>query len=230
MRSHRQGFLRLVICAAMAVLGACSGPPRADAPAAAPAPGSERANDCEGRFVDIVPPAADCGFTLTAAGVLLHEGRTIADPLVASYRQDGGAARAVAAGRVVLFPASPSGRFRVVQACESAATDGLCWKVFVFDRETGRLSDAAAGKYGPERWLNWSPDERHAVLVSRNDGASWLHVVESASGRSLAFPRDGSGENWQLQPETLAWTGARSFTVTVARCADCAPAREAVRF
>lgn len=214
----------LAAFAATAGLGACSVPPRADAPA-----GTEHARDCAQRFVDIVSAASGCGFALTAAGALLHEGRTIADPLIASYRQDGGGAISIAAGKVVLFPASPSGRFRIVQACENAA-GGLCWKVLVFDRETGRLSDAAAGKYGPERWLSWSPDERHAVLVSRSDGASWLHVVESASGRSVALPRDGSGENWQLRPETLAWTGLRSFTVTVARCMGCTPAREEMRF
>jgi hypothetical protein len=130
----------------------------------------------------------------------------------------------------VLFPVSPSGRFRIVLACESAGADGLCWKALVFDRDVGRLSEAVAGKYGPDRWLSWSPDERHAALVSRSEGASWIHVVEATSGRSLAFPGPASNENWLVQPATLAWTGPRSFTVTVVRCAGCPTARQEIRF
>jgi hypothetical protein len=117
-----------------------------------------------------------------------------------------------------------------VQACESAGADGLCWKVFVFDRDVGRLSEGVAGKYGPDRWLSWSPDEQHVALVSRSEGASWIHVVEAMSGRSLAFPGHASNENWLVQPATLAWTGPRSFAVTVARCVGCPTARVEIRF
>jgi hypothetical protein len=146
------------------------------------------------------------------------------------YREDAGARTPIAAGKIVLFPALPSGRFRLVQACESAAADGLCWKVFVFDRDVGRLSEAVAGKYGPDRWLSWSPGEQHVALVSRNEGASSIHVAEATSGRSLAFPGHASNENWLVQPATLAWTGPRSFPVTAARCAGCPAARQVIRF
>ena len=87
-----------------------------------------------------------------------------------------------------------------------------------------------AGKYGPDRWVSWGPDEQHAALVSRNEGASWIHLVEAASGKSVAFPDDASTENWQIQPETLAWTGPRSFTVMVVRCSGCAAKQETIQF
>ena len=174
--------------------------------------------------------APGCGFTLSTAGKLQQDGRTVADPLVASYRQDASGNAAVAAGQVVLFPPSPSGRYRILQACEGTGADAMCWKVFVFHREAGQLKEAVAGKYGPDRWVSWSADEQHAVLVSRNEGAAWIHVVKAASGKSVAFPDDASNENWQIQPETLAWTGPRSFTVMVVRCTGCAAKQETIKF
>jgi hypothetical protein len=217
---------RLIPVAVIGILSACSPSSHADQPAA-PATAT---GDCAQGFVVVTPEAAGCGFTLTAAGRLEQGGRTVADPLVASYRQDASGNTAVAAGQVVLFPPSPSGRYRILQACEGAGADALCWKVFVFDREAGQLMEAVAGKYGPERWVSWSADEQHAALVSRNEGASWVHAVEAASGRSVAFPDDASNENWQIQQETLAWTGPRSFTVMVVRCTGCAAAKETIQF
>lgn len=224
MRSLQLDVTRFLLFAAATVLGGCAGPPKAEAPAA------EATAACAQGFVEVRPGAAGCGFTLTAAGALLQEGRTLAAPLVVSYQQDAAGSTPIAAGKVVLFPPSPSGRFRILQACESAAADGLCWKVFLFDGQAASLSEALAGKYGPERWQGWSPDERHVALVSRSEGASWIHVVAAPGGESRAFPGDAANENWQVQPETLAWKDPRGFTVVVARCAGCAAAPMEIRF
>jgi hypothetical protein len=223
MRPLRRLALSLLLAAVAGLSGCTTAPDKATPMAIA-------AGDCAQGFVEVTPAASGCGFALTAAGTLLREGRAIADPLIVSYRQDAGGSTAIAAGKVVLFPPSPSGRFRILQACESAAADALCWKVFVLDRTTDRLDEAVAGKYGPDRRQSWSPDERHVALVSRTDGASWIHVVEAASGRSIAFPGDAAGETWQVRPETLAWTGPRSLTVTAARCPGCAAAAQDIRF
>lgn len=213
-----------VLLAAAAGLSGCTGAP------AAATPTDAATGDCTQAFVAVTPAVSGCGFALTAAGSLLRDGRAIADPLIVSSRQDAGGSTAIPAARIVLFPPSPSGRFRVLQVCESAAADALCWKVFVHDDATGRLSEAFAGKYGPEHRQSWSADERHVALVSRTEGASWIHVVEAASGQSIAFPGEAAGEAWRVQPETLTWTGPRSLTVTAARCADCAAELQVIRF
>ena len=226
MRVFQQYISRLLPVVVVGVLSACSPSSHADQPATPDA----ATGDCAQGFVVVTPEAPGCGFTLTSAGRLQQDGRTVADPLVVSYRQDASGNTPVVAGQVVLFPPSPSGRYRILQACEGTASDALCWKVFVFDRESGQLREAVAGKYGPDRWVSWSPDEQHAALVSRNEGASWVHAVEAASGQSVAFPDSASNENWQIQPETLAWTGPRSFTVMVVRCTGCAAARETIQY
>jgi hypothetical protein len=228
MRVCQQYIKWLLPVAVVGILSARSPSSKAqDQPAA---PDAASTGDCAQGYVVVTPEAAGCGFTLTTAGKLQQDGRTVADPLVVSYRQDANGNTAVVAGQVVLFPPSPSGRYRILQACEGTAADALCWKVFVFDREAGQLKEAVAGKYGPDRWVSWSPDEQHAALVSRNEGAAWVHAVEAASGKSVAFPDDASNENWQIQPETLAWTGPRSFTVMVVRCTGCAAKQETIQF
>ena len=228
MRLFQRYIPGLLPIAVIGILSACSVPSKAQEQPATPVVANT--GDCAQGFVVVTPEAPGCGFTLTTAGKLTQDGRTVADPLVASYRQDASGTAAVAAEQVVLFPPSPSGRFRILQACEGAGADAMCWKVFVFDREAGQLKEAVAGKYGPDRWVRWSQDEQHAVLVSRNEGAAWIHVVETASGKSVAFPDDASTENWQIQPDTLAWTGPRSFTVTVTRCTGCAAKQETITF
>ena len=228
MRVFQRYIRRLLPVAVVGILSACSPSSKAQDQAAAPA--TADTGDCAKGFVVVTPEAPGCGFTLTSAGKLQQDGRTVADPLVVSYRQDANGNTAVPAGQVVLFPPSPSGRYRILQACESTGPDALCWKVFVFDRKAGQLKEAVAGKYGPDHWVSWSPDEQHAALVSRNEGASWVHVVKAPSGQSVAFPDDASNENWQIQPDTLAWTGPRSFTVMVVRCTGCAAKQETIRF
>jgi len=197
MRVFPRYIRRLLPVAVVGILSACSPSSNAQDQAAA-APAAADTGDCAQGFVVVTPEAPGCGFTLTSAGKLQQNGRTVADPLVVSYRQDANGNTAVPAGQVVLFPPSPSGRYRILQACESTGADALCWKVFVFDRKAGQLKEAVAGKYGPDRWVRWSQDEQHAVLVSRNEGAAWIHVVDTASGKSVAYPDDASTENWQI--------------------------------
>jgi len=229
MRVFPRYIRRLLPVAVVGILSACSPSSNAQDQGAA-APAAADTGDCAKGFVVVTPEAPGGGFTLTSAGKLQQDGRTVADPLVVSYRQDANGNTAVPAGQVVLFPPSPSGRYRILQACESTGADALCWKVFVFDRKAGQLKEAVAGKYGPDRWASWSPDEQHVALVSRNEGAAWVHVVKAPSGQSVAFPDDASNENWQIQPDTLAWTGPRSFTVMVVRCTGCAAKQETITF
>jgi len=113
MRLFQRYVPRLLPVAVIGILSACSVPSKAqDQPAT---PVVANTGDCAQGFVVVTPEAPGCGFTLTTAGKLTQDGKTVADPLVASYRQDASGNAAVAAGQVVLFPPSPSGRFRILQ-------------------------------------------------------------------------------------------------------------------
>ncbi|WP_137392212.1 hypothetical protein [Rhodoligotrophos defluvii] len=185
---------------------------------------------CTTGFVAITPAAPACGVALSKSGRLTDRGRVLADPLAASFVEDASGTRPVAARKVVLFPPSPSGRFRVIQACDGEGSDALCWSVFAMDAKRARLHKIQAGHYGPLPWQSWSPTEQHVVLASSEEGAWWLHVVEPASGRSRSFPDEAAQVDWTVEPKTLAWTGPRSFTVVARTCGRCPPVRQEIRF
>ncbi|MBB2973138.1 hypothetical protein [Mesorhizobium sp. RMAD-H1] len=190
-------------------------------------PGEDAA--CTTQFITITPEAPACGFALSQTGTFTWNGQTLADPLAASYVDDGSGQKAVPAGKTVLFPPSPSGRFRIVQACEGTGADALCWQTLAFDQENAALQNTFAGRYGPEHWQSWAPDEQHVVLMNTDEGASWLHVIDPASGKSRDFPGDDATENWTIDPHTLTWTGPHSFSVTVKTCAQCPTAQKEIR-
>jgi len=211
----------LVLAASLLILTAPGFSLRAQAPATAL---------CTKAFVEVTPTAPACGFSLTEAGKLLKDKRRLADPLAAGYEEGTRGRRAIAARKVVLFPPSPSGRFRILQACDGLGSDALCWSVFAADGKRHILKKAYAGHYGPLHWQSWSADETHAVLASRSEGASWLHVVDMTSGKSRSFPDETAQVNWTIEPETLRWTGARSFVVTAKTCAECPREQQEIRF
>ncbi|KXF77974.1 hypothetical protein ATN84_24495 [Paramesorhizobium deserti] len=185
---------------------------------------------CKTTFVKVTSDAPACGFALSGTGTFTLDGQTLADPLVASYEDSGGGQKAIAARQMMLFPPSPSGRFRIVQACDGTGADALCWQTLVLDRDKAKLQNIFAGRYGPEQWQSWSPDEQHVALVNKSEEASWLHVIDPESGNSQDFPGDDSTENWTIEPQTLRWTGPRSFTVTVKTCEQCVAARKEIAF
>ncbi|RCS22614.1 hypothetical protein DUT91_17175 [Phyllobacterium salinisoli] len=218
-RRHRTKFVMFSAFLLFAGLAASSIHARSKADAA-----------CHTTFVEITPAARACGFSLSKTGVLIQDGKTLADPLVASYQDDGSSQKPLGAEEVVLFPPSPSGRFRILQACTGMGAEALCWQTFVLDQKKGQLHNSFAGRYGPRRWQSWSPNEQHVVLANSDEGAWWLHVIEPANGNSLDFPADGSTENWIVEPKTLTWTGPRSFTIRVKTCGVCKSGVKEIQF
>jgi hypothetical protein len=216
--------IKAVLLAAAALCGAWA------ATGAAAQARPEGASACMREFVGVRPALPACDFTLGDDGTLNYAGRTVARPLVVSYEDGGGARVPIGAKQVVVFPPSPTGRFRVLQACDGTGISALCWSVFAFDTKTGRLRQVDGGKYGPDRWQSWSPDGQRVVLASHGEGAAWLHVVDPASGKTRNFPGNKSKENWTIQPESLKWIGARSFTVTVKTCQTCEARRKTIQF
>ncbi|ANN76452.1 TolB family protein [Bordetella flabilis] len=185
---------------------------------------------CVAEFVGVRPALPACDFALDGDGMLSYRQKALARPLAVSYVQGPGGAAPVGARQVILFPPAPGGQYRVLQACDGTTASALCWSVFVFDARAGRVRQAYGGKYGPDRWQSWSPDGQRVVLASQGGGASWLHVIDPASGKTRSFPGDKARENWRIQPETLKWTGTRSFTVMVQTCATCDARRRNIRF
>jgi hypothetical protein len=160
---------------------------------------------------------------------LRYDGQILRDLSVVLYQQRGGGSMTVPAEKVVLFPASPSGRFRIVEACLSTTENGMCFQTFVFDRQAA-LEEIWAGQYGPIRWLRWNPDEQFVALVSHDEDASSIHIVEAATGRSFEYPAKAFHEKWQVRQETFAWAGPRRFTIKIAQCADCAVEQKELGF
>jgi hypothetical protein len=186
---------------------------------------------CAAEFVGVRPALPACDFALDGDGMLSYRQKVLARPLAVSYVQGaGGATTPEGARQVILFPPAADGRYRVLQACDGTTASALCWSVYVFDAKAGRVRQAYGGKYGPDRWQSWSPDGQRVVLASHGGGASWLHVIDPASGKTRSFPGDKAQENWRIQPETLKWTGARSFTVMVQTCPACDARRRTIRF
>ena len=70
------------------------------------------------------------------------------------------------AQRLIVSNTSPSGRFNVVKACEGTTDEsGLCWAVFLVDRQSKTAEKISIAKYGGQNWVQWSGDERYAVFT-----------------------------------------------------------------
>lgn len=217
---------RSITVAFAALITACSqsSPPQTvsmPVPAATPATSAAKSGPCTTGFVEIAVNQPACGIALEADGSLSTDGRRT-PPIIVSYQQGASGQVATPAQQVILFPPSPQNGFRIVEACEGAEANSLCWAVRLLDPGTASLHAIAAGKYGPSHWVRWSPQERRVALVSRNEGAEWLHVIDTASGATATYPGETENANWQIDRESFAWTGDDAFTMKVRTCKSCA--------
>lgn len=216
---------RSIAIALATLISACSQSTPAPT-VSAPTPASRTAEDgpCATGFVEIAVDKPACGIALESDGSLGIEGRRT-PPIIVSYQESAsGGQTAVPARQIVLFPPSPQQRFRIVQACEAAEANSLCWAVRLLDPRSGTLREIAAGKYGPSHWLRWSPAEHRVALISRNEGAEWLHVADTATGDVATYPAETENANWLIDRDSFRWNGEDAFTVKVRTCETCAPA------
>ena len=215
---------RSITVAVVTLLTACtpSAPPQtASVPAPAPAATAVESGPCALGFVEIVPDRPACSIALEADGRLSIDGRRT-PPIIVSYQEGANGQVPIPAKEVIFFPPSPQNRFRVVQACETAEANSLCWAVRLVDPGSATLRKIEAGKYGPSHWIRWSPQERHVALISRNEGAEWLHVVDTATGATVTYPDAAENANWTIDRESFTWTSDNAFTVKVKTCETCA--------
>lgn len=181
--------------------------------------------DCTDGFLEIPAGVEQCGLAFGNDRSLRYDGRVVADRVISSRSSDGSAKDA---DLLKVYPPSESGRYSVIKACE--AVDGepdqsLCWKVLIFDSQASTLTETNAGKYGPADWIRWSPDGRAAVLYSADEGAFWIHVIDPASGASIAFPPYQTASNGAdrytryqitaLKADSFEWDGPRAFRVVI---------------
>ncbi|WP_274424554.1 hypothetical protein [Chelativorans sp. YIM 93263] len=186
--------------------------------------------ECDTDFLEIAPGISACGFSLSRTGAFSKDGDVLADPLIAAYEDDGSAQKPIAAGQAILFPPSPSGRFRIVQACDGTGANALCWSVLLLDAEEEEFRKSLAGHYGPERWQSWGPEGRFVALTNSEEGARWLYMIEAESGESHAFPPFDLQENWTIDLQSLRWIKPGSLTVKVKTCETCAVEDKMLQF
>ena len=103
------------------------------------------------------------GLTFSNDGKLLYQETPLLTEIPVSYVSD---SNVTYAQRLIVSDPSPSGRFNVVKACEGTTDEsGLCWAVFLVDRQSKTAEKISIAKYGGQNWVQWSGDERYAVFT-----------------------------------------------------------------
>jgi len=189
-------------------------------------PTREEPNDlmrCEKSYLIINKENSKCGFKLNDLNELEYKGRSINESITVIYENSGTTkSKTIAANMFVVYPQSHSRRFAFIQACQYKEDEkdyGLCWAPYIFDKKKKIIIPTYAGKYGPERWIQWNNDDQYAVLSSANEGAKWLHAIDSNSGKSYSFPLYDSSsihDAYQIEKiyyETFAWRGPQTFAI-----------------
>jgi hypothetical protein len=213
---------RSIIVAVAALTTACSkSAPQQTASPPTPVVSAVESGPCITGFVEIAVHRSACGIALEPDGSLTVDSRRT-PPLVVSYQEGANGRVAVPARQVILFPPSPRNGFRIVQGCEAADASSLCWATRLMEPRSATLHEIAAGKYGPSHWIRWSPEERRVALISRNEGAEWLHVVDTATGAVTTYSGENENANWLIDRDSFTWTGDNAFTVEVKTCETCA--------
>lgn len=168
-------------------------------------------------WVTILPNQEAYALKFTDSGTLTHQDKVLLSEIPVSFSSDGSVTYAQS---LIVSNPSPSARFHFLKACEDTTPqNGLCWSVFLADKTEEAAQKVDVGKYGGANWVQWSEDERYAVLIEQHDGASWFVAVNLDTGDSQLSE--------QLPPNvdvtSFEWTGDRTFRVEFRDCntADC---------
>jgi hypothetical protein len=210
----------IVACMALLALAACTAPMPPEVRSAGETEAHAAGHGpCAAGFVAVTPGKPACGFALQPDGSLMA-GERHYPPIIATYLQDQSGTMPIAAKKLILFPPSPHG-LRIIQACDGEDTTAECWSVRLVDRSRNNLLAVNGGKYGPRQWISWSPQGDHVALISQNEGARWLHVLDTQTGATTDYPSATANENWQIDEDSLVWNDESSFTVSIRRCETC---------
>ncbi|RWX48654.1 hypothetical protein VT99_10692 [Candidatus Electrothrix marina] len=187
---------------------------------------NKRADDflsCENSYLIVTKQDPQCNFGLSDKSELMYNDQITEGSLTVIYENSGlKSARKIPSNMYVVYPQSPSGRYAFIQSCqfeENGIDYGLCWAPFIFDKKSRKIHETSAGKYGPERWINWSSDDRYAILSNKNEGAMWLHAIDATNGKTYSFPSDSPYPTWdgfhviKIYSDTFAWRGPHTFAI-----------------
>ncbi|MBK8909273.1 MAG: hypothetical protein IPM60_15760 [Rhodospirillales bacterium] len=159
---------------------------------------------CKKEVLEIVASQEACGFSLNSKGQALLNGSPVSPALEPWGRK---------AEKLLVYPTSPTGRYTVVDSCSVN-----CGLLLVVDRMAKSAKQFFAGKYGPERWIEWSSDEKYAVLYNKNEGVNWLHVLLVESGEIFIFPPERKQGNIKFDIQSFAWVSANRFRIGLTEC------------
>lgn len=156
------------------------------------------------------------GLTFSQEGHLIYQEKRLLNEIPVSYASDG---TVTYAQRLLVSGPSPSGKFNIFKACEGLTDEtGLCWAVFLVDREAGKVEQISIAKYGGQNWVQWSPDERYAVFAESMEGVTWFIALDLQTGESKMF-------DYTAAPADLSsftWMSDRTFEANLLCDADCA--------
>lgn len=148
------------------------------------------------------------GLTFTKDGKLSYQGNVLLSSIPVTYRSDG---KVFYADRLIVSPPSSSGNFHFFKGCEPPEQGELCWALFFVDKQKGKADKTVAGKYSPLQWIQWTKDERYALLADNNERYWRLYAIDMQTGDSKQF-EIGSRT---VDLNSFLWISDRAFKVKV---------------
>ncbi|MBD1909244.1 MULTISPECIES: hypothetical protein [unclassified Leptolyngbya] len=156
------------------------------------------------------------GLTFTIDGSLSFQGKVLLTEIPVTYVSDGDV---MYAQRLIISDPSPSGRFNVIKACEGTTNEsGLCWAVFLVDRQLESAEKIGIAKYGGQEWVQWTADERYAVFAESTEGITFFVALDLESRESKMFEQTSASADLS----TFRWIDDRAFEAKIL-CDNQAP-------
>lgn len=159
------------------------------------------------------------GLTFSQDGQLLYQEKLLLNEIPVSYSSDGSVTYAQ---RLIVSDPSPSGRFNIFKACEGLTDEtGLCWAVFLVDRQAEKTQQISVAKYGGQNWVQWSPDERYAVFAEAMEGVTWFIALDLQTGESEMFDYTSAPADLN----SFTWLDDHTFQANILCNSACAEPR-----
>lgn len=142
------------------------------------------------RLEPLVPPGVDerwievktgdmkRGFRLATDGTVTYQGKSLLPRVFESP---------ISATRIVVSPASPTGRYFFLQGCDGQAPDAPCTRFFFFDSSGTSLKVAGLGRFGADPWVQWLGNEK-AALLAYTEGVTALYRFDPAGAKADKVP------------------------------------------
>ncbi len=167
-------------------------------------------------WVQLQPGDEEYGVKFNKDGSLSNQGKVLISKIPVSYSSDGSVFYAI---NIILSNPSPSGNFHFFQACD---TQGLCWALYLIDKNQSKVHKTFAGKYGSFQWVQWTEDERYAILADQNEGYSRIYAIDLKTGDSKSVDIGSLAIDFK----SFSWLDSRKFKIKVINhptCVDCKP-------